>query len=186
MGLSRQGAKRRKRQRGHQEVDPQGRSVKTLRYASLGALVGDAPSDFRRDQVKVTFLAGQDKPVPSLVFHSCFCLPDRALFERFYQAGVRYANDAFQSWCFGAFPEEIERFVQHLRQHPSLGVHRALPSSPFFSFTICRSSRTCAMGFETVISETEYAALIACLAATFTTGVGGDLVARWSRMVAPA
>ena len=160
--------------------------MRTLRFTSLEALVGDAPSDFRRDQVKITFLAGQDKPVPSLVFHSCFCLPDGALFERFHQAGVRYANDACQSWCFGAFPEEIETFVRLLRQHPSLGVSRAPPSSPFFSFTICRSSRTYAMGFESVISETECSALIACLAATFTTGVAADLVARWSRMVAPA
>jgi hypothetical protein len=125
----------------------------------LSGLTAASERDLRALQVKWTYVGTQRKPLPSLVFTTCFHLLRMDWFEPLRRPGVSYANDASDPWNFTLMPGEMVSLVDSLAR---LGLTDAAgPGEATISLSaVLRQSRLGDSGAEILLDRAAMEAVV--------------------------
>jgi hypothetical protein len=142
------------------------------------------PRALNAAQVKITYLNGQFKAIPTLMFNAFTQPLDLSLFEPFKRPGIDYSNDGINLLTLTVQATDVRGFASGILANPALSNTVLVPSEPYLSVTIVGTDGT---GFESIIDEANYPTVINLVLANIDHAnvFAYQMATKWARIVGP-
>jgi hypothetical protein len=152
--------------------------------AGFGDTMVVDPRALSATQVKLTYLNGQFKPIPTLIFNAYTQPLDMSLFEPFKRPGIDYGNDDINRLTLTVQAADVQGFASDILANPALSNTEFVPSEPYLSVTIVGADGT---GFESLIDEANYQTVLDLVLANIDHAnvFAYQMATKWTRIARP-